>query len=111
MRGRKYINRIDVYQVSAVSDGFGGNILSEPVLIGSSWCNIKTLRAERVTDLGLSENDLIIEVNLRYRDDLNYTTKNMFFRYRGVDYNLLRIEHINLDRLELKILAASNGNN
>lgn len=109
MRSRKYINRVEVYENTYTDDGYGGQVLDTPNLLGSSWCNVKTLRAERVADLGLSENNVVIELNLRYRDDLEYNTRNMFFRYKGLDFNALRIEPIDIENYEIKIIAVSNG--
>ncbi len=109
MRSRKYINRVDVYKNTYSDDGYGGQVLGTPVLLGSSWCNVKTLRAERVTDLGLTENNVVIQLNLRYRDDLEYNTRNMFFRYKGLDFNAVRIEPVDIENYEIKIIAVSNG--
>lgn len=110
MRARKYINRIDVYRATYVSDGYGGQTLGEPTLLGKSWCNVKTLRAERATELGLTDNNTVIEISLRKRNDLEYSTNDMYFTYKGIDFNPLRIEHIDLEGYELKIIAASNSN-
>lgn len=109
MRPRKYINRIEIYENTYVDDGYGGQILGEPNLLGKSWCNVKTLRAERITELGLSDNRVVIELNLRYRNDIEYRTRNMCFRYKGIDFNPVRIESVNIENYEIKILAASNG--
>lgn len=110
MKPRKYIDRIEIYETTYVSDGFGGQVLGDPVLLGSSWCYVKTLRAERATDLGLVDNNLVIEIDLRYRRDLEYRTKDMYFVYKGIQFNPIRIEHIDLQGFELKIIAVSNSN-
>lgn len=107
MRARKYINRIQVYQQTPVPDGFGGSTTSS-VLVGESWCNVKTLSVQRVTDLGLNENSLVIEVNLRERSDLDYTISGTQLQYRAVIYNILRIEPVDLQEKEIKIVAATN---
>ena len=108
MRSRKYVHRIDICQNTYISDGYGGKKLGDATQIGSSWCNVKTLRAERITNLGLADNDVVIEVNLRYRDDINYNNRDIYFRYKGIDFNILRIEPINIEKYEIKITAASN---
>jgi len=107
MMARKYINRVKVYQSVAVSDTYGGSTTSIS-LVGESWCNVKTLSAQRVTDLGLNENTLVIEVNLRDRTDLDYSITDTQLKYKDVLYNVLRIEPINLEEKELKIIAATN---
>lgn len=107
MRARKYINRVKVYQGTVTPDGFGGNT-SVMSLAGESWCNVKTLSAQRVTDLGLNENTLVIEANLRDRTDLDYSITGTQLKYKDVFYNILRTEPINLEEKEIKIVAATN---
>lgn len=105
MKGRRYINRVEVLRVSNVPDSFGGNTVQNQSL-GFSWCNIKTVSVDRVSNLGLNENNLVIEVNLRERDDITYSIKDTIFRYKSIDYNLLRIEPVNLDDREIKIICS-----
>tara|TARA_R110000782_G_C14807087_1_gene412396 strand:+ start:2593 stop:2922 length:330 start_codon:yes stop_codon:yes gene_type:complete len=107
MRPRKYINRVSVYQGVATADGVGGST-SVMSLLGDSWCNVKTLSVQRVTDLGLNENSLLIEVNLRDRSDIDYSITNTQLKYQNLFYNIIRVEPINLDGKEIKITAASN---
>lgn len=107
MRARKYINRVQVYQGTETPDGFGGN-KSVMSLAGESWCNIKTLSAQRVIDLGLNENTLVIDVNLRDRTDLKYSILGTKLKYKDVFYNILRITHINLEDKEINIVAVNS---
>jgi len=107
MRARKYINRVKVYQGTATADGFGGNT-STMALVGESWCNVKTLSVQRVTDLGLNENTLVIEVNLRDRTDLDYSIVGTQLKYKDMFYNILRITPINLEEKEINIVAANS---
>lgn len=107
MRARKYINRVKVYQGTATPDGYGGNT-SVMALAGESWCNVKTLSAQRVTDLGLNENTLVIEVNLRDRTDLDYSIVGTKLKYRDMFYNILRITPINLQEKEINIVASNS---
>lgn len=107
-RARRFNKRIEILQSSSVPDGFGGNVVTL-AKVGTSWCNIKTLSIQRVTDLGLNDNNTVIEVNLRYRDDLDYNVKDTALRYKGVDYNILRVDPVDLEGVNIKITAATNG--
>lgn len=107
MRARKYTDRIEVHKSTTVPDGFGGSTVTFEKEY-DSWCNVKTLNIQRVTDLGLNENNTVIEVNLRYRDDVNYDIKTTKLIYRGIDFNILRVEKVNIENIEVKITAATN---
>lgn len=104
---RKYDKVIEVWSAESVPDGFGGNTTQE-TLIAPSYCSIKTLEAKTAVDLGLNDNEVVIEVRLRHRGNLPYDKNTTFFKYKGVSYNINRIQPIGLDGLELKIIATSN---
>jgi hypothetical protein len=86
MRARKYNKRLEIWQTSPVSDGFGGSTL-QPTLITYSWCKLVTLdRNSRSTDFGITDTTDTIILQLRKRNDLAYNSKNQFFKYRGLKY-------------------------
>lgn len=96
MRARKYNKRIDVYQVTNVSDGFGGNGVGVPTLIARSWCKLITLnKLDRNTDVGIIDTIDTIVIQLRKRNDLDYNSKNMYFVYRSEKY-IMQSEPINV---------------
>lgn len=106
MRARKLNRRIEIYSVTSVPDGYGGNVITEQ-LVTKSWCSAKNVSVDRVVALGLNESRNVIEVRLRNRDNINYSVKNHFLRYRGSDFNILRIDPVNFENVEVIITAAS----
>ena len=107
MKARKYINRISVWGVPEVTDGFGGDTYGEPIQLAQSWCNIRTLTPERLTDLGLMNFKYGVEINLRKRNDLNYYDPDIYFIYNDVNYMIQSIVKIDLKGYEIKIIATS----
>ena len=86
MRSRKLSKRIEIWQTSNVSDGFGGNTVAE-TLIASSWAEIITLNnTNRSTDIGITSATNTIKVRLRKRKDLTYNSVNQYLKYRGFKY-------------------------
>ena len=86
MRSRKLSKRIEIWQTSNVSDGFGGNTVAE-TLIASSWAEIITLNnTNRSTDIGITSATNTIKVRLRKRNDLTYNGINQYLKYRGFKY-------------------------
>ena len=86
MRSRKLSKRIEIWQTSNVSDGFGGNTVAE-TLITSSWAEIVTLNdTNRSTDIGITSATNTIKVMLRKRNDITYNNINQYLKYRGFKY-------------------------
>ena len=86
MRSRKLSKRIEIWQTSNVSDGFGGNTVAE-TLIASSWAEIITLNnTNRSTDIGITSATNTIKVRLRKRKDITYNSVNQYLKYRGFKY-------------------------
>ena len=106
MRARKLNRRVEIYQITSVPDGHGGNLVSTE-LLSKSWCRVRTLSVDRVINLGLNENRTVIEVKLRNRNKVNYSIKNHSLRYRGSDFNIIRIDPVNFENVEVVITAVS----
>lgn len=88
MRSRKLSKRIEIWQTSNVSDGFGGNTIAE-TLITSSWAEIITLNdINRSTHIGITSATNTIKVRLRKRQDITYNSINQFLKYRGQKYDI-----------------------
>ena len=90
MISRKLSKRIEIWQTSNVSDGFGGNTVDE-TFIASSWAEIITLNntnrsTDRSTDIGITSATNTIKVRLRKRKDLTYNSINQYIKYRGFKY-------------------------
>ena len=103
---RKYLDRIEVWLRQPQDDGFGGN-LSDDVKLTDSWCNIRTLRRDKLVSYGLDVSQQAIEIKLRYRDDLDYFREGIFFRYRCKNWGVSAIEEKDLDGREIVILAVA----
>jgi hypothetical protein len=107
MKARKYINRIEVWGIPEVLDGFGGDTYGEPIKISESWCNIKTVNPDSLSDLGLLDFKYGIVINLRKRSDLNYFQPDIYFVYQGVDYMTQSIVEVDLKGFEIQIIATA----
>lgn len=99
MRSREFTKRIEVWENVKVSDGFGGNTISE-VLRASSWAFVRTTgvnsKFSRDTKLGISEGTFSILVRLRNRKDLVYDISTQFLKYRNEKY-IIQSEPININ--------------
>ena len=99
MRSRKFTKRVEVWENINVSDGFGGNTVSE-VLRASSWANVQTTgvnsKFARNTNLGLTEGVLSIIIHTRKRKDLVYNISTQFIKYRNEKY-IIQNDPINVD--------------
>lgn len=107
---RRYKYRIEVYQNVEVDDGSGGTILSDtPTKLGDSWCDIKTIPQNKITDYGLDVEKEAIRIRLRYRSDIDYNSVGLFFRYKTKNWMPNSIERKDLEEYEVEIIAVSNG--
>ena len=87
MRSRRSSKRVEIWQTSSVSDGFGGGGTNTETLITSSWAEIITLNdTNRSTDIGITSATNKIKVRLRKRNDIHYNNINQFLKYRGSKY-------------------------
>lgn len=103
---RKYLNSIEVWIKAASDDLAGGNITTD-TLIDTSWCNIKSLNRQKLTDYGLNVATQAIKISLRYRDDLDYFQQDIFFKYKGKEWFIDSIHQIDLEEEELEIVATA----
>lgn len=104
MKARKYINRLEVWQRTAINDSYGGNTQGETKL-GDSWANITSLSIKNLTDYGLDIDKKAITIKLRYRTDIDYTATSIFFKYKGIEWIPETITDTNLEGVEITILA------
>ena len=110
MRSRKLSKRIEIWQTSNVSDGFGGNTVAE-ILIASSWVEIITLNdVNRSTDIGITSSTNTIKVRLRKRNDITYNSINQHLKYRGFKY-IIKNQPFNVDFRDdvIEIIAVKEG--
>jgi len=92
MLSRKLSKRVELWQTTNVSDGFGGNTVNE-TLITSSWASVKTMgvnsRYSKINSsegVGSSSNGIVIQT--RRRNDITINNINQFIKYAGVKYTI-----------------------
>ena len=113
MRSRGFNKRVEIWQTSIVSDGFGGNITTS-ALLNSSWAKIKTLDVNRstlATEFGVLDTSNSIEVTMRKRKDLVYDAQTMFLMYRSEKY-IIKSFPVNIDFEDsyIKIICTKEAN-
>jgi hypothetical protein len=88
MRARKYNKKIEIWQTTTVIDGYGGGGVQSTKL-ASVWCELITLDALiRTTDIGQTDTNNKLIIKVRKTPTIDYTSKNTFFVYRNVSYNI-----------------------
>lgn len=101
---RKYLNKVEVWLNGVVSDNFGGNILI-PSQLGSSWCNISTIKRDKLVSYGLDIAQEAITIKTRYRADLDYFQDGLFFIYEGREWHPNTITEKDINKEEIIIIA------
>lgn len=92
MRHARELNkRIKIYELSKVSDGFGGFTVAETYLT-EVWAYLKTFNvgnsyAKNKTDFGISESSNALIVTVRMRSDFTYS-ENYMIEYAGEKYKI-----------------------
>jgi SPP1 family predicted phage head-tail adaptor len=105
MLGRKYTKQISIHRTSVVSDGFGGNTVTQVVLF-NSWAKIDNVGAGfKSKQIGLDNFNTTVIFNVRYRADYNYNALTDFLTYKGKKYIIQAVLNIDLADTELSIYA------
>ena len=114
MRARKYNKRVSFYQTTTVPDGYGGFTVSDS-LIATSWCEIKTVSNnsrfnQRITNLGITDPNNAIIIQLRHRNDIDYSAINQYVLYRNVKYVIQNAPvNIDLEGVDIEIIATKEA--
>ena len=88
MRSRNFRKRIELWETSEVSDGFGGSTLVKAQL-GIVWADLRTLNPSSFnTDFGITNTSLAITVKVRFNPNITYNSTNQYIVYRGVTYSI-----------------------
>ena len=98
MRSRAFNKRVEIWGLTAVSDGFGGNTLTE-TLLATSWAKIETTNPNRGDlggDGGILDATSSIIITMRKREDLTIDVQTQFIKYAGVKY-VINSNAIDLD--------------
>ena len=87
MRSRGFTKRISIYETTLVPDGFGGNTVTDALLV-TTWANIKTfsINSKNITDLGVIDLNNSIIIKTRKRSDLTYNIQTQYIIYRNEKY-------------------------
>jgi SPP1 family predicted phage head-tail adaptor len=106
MIARQYNRKVNIYGISVVEDGFGGNT-SENVLIGSFWAELKQNSAFSDNSIGMSNIKDNWSFNIRATDKLTPQMDNLTIEYRGVKRVVNDIRYN--DELFREINIVANG--
>lgn len=85
MISRQYTRKIAIYKTTNVSDGYGGNTVTD-VLIGSYWAEVKQNSAFRDNSIGKSDIENNYSFKIRANDNLTPDIDNLSIVYRGNKY-------------------------
>ena len=85
MIARQYSRKIQIYKTTTVSDGFGGNTVTD-VLIGSFWSEVKQNSAFKDNALGKTDMKNSYSFKIRANDNLTPDIDNLSIVYRGAKY-------------------------
>lgn len=90
MNSRALNKKIEIRALQSVPNGFGGYDVTDDH-IGYSWAQIKSLTVGKtwnLSDMGLIQANDNVLITVRKRNDLVYSTQDMYFVYRGKDYTI-----------------------
>lgn len=104
---RRYTDRIEVWQGTAVSDGYGGNDIQE-AQIGRAWAEIKTIRRDRLQEYGLDITKLSVKLVMRSRVDIDYNAPGIFFKFKGSRWSPTSITDLDLEGQTIEIICTNN---
>jgi head-tail adaptor len=89
MRSRAFNKRIDIYELLAVADGYGGTTFTNQIVL-STWAKIDTFKSgskdNTDTDFGTLSTESGVIITIRNRKDLRLNSTNNFILYRGNKY-------------------------
>ena len=104
MIARSYDKRVSIYTEQEVPDGFGG-FTTEKVFVRKVWAKVSTKSAGyKFQQFGLNEFKNPVIFSIRAKINLNIDEKN-FIRYKGKDLIIKGIEEVNLEGIEINIMA------
>ena len=95
---RNFNKVIEFWKTTPVSDGYGGNIVSE-ALIASSFASVTTLGNKNIynsDNFGIIDKNNAILIKLRKRNDIVYNAINQYIKYRNVKY-IIKGQPTNID--------------
>ena len=85
MISRQYTRKIAIYKTTNVSDGYGGNTVTD-VLIGSYWAEVKQNSSFKDNSIGKSDIKNDYSFKIRANDNLTPDIDNLSIIYKGSKY-------------------------
>jgi hypothetical protein len=104
MLSRKYTKAIGIWETTNVPDGFGGSTVTT-ALVYSVWANVETKRAYIRNEEGQNDNFVQTVFTIRNRYDIDFNEKTNFIKYNGLTYNIDSILNIDLNNIDIEIMA------
>lgn len=100
----RFKEQVQVWQKTASSDSFGGNTVSETQL-GTSWAKVRSVPRDKYQDYGLNTESQAIELYLRGRDDIDYFSQDVFFKYNGKNWFPSLVENFGFKDELIRVFA------
>ena len=85
MISRQYTRKIAIYKTTNVSDGYGGNTVTD-VLIGSYWAEVKQNSSFKDNSIGKSDIKNNYSFKIRANSILTPNIDNLSIIYKGSKY-------------------------
>ena len=85
MISRQYTRKIAIYKTTNVSDGYGGNTVTD-VLIGSYWAEVKQNSSFKDNSIGKSDIKNNYSFKIRANSTLTHNIDNLSIIYKGSKY-------------------------
>ena len=112
MLARKYTARVEIWQETPVSDGFGG-FVNERVLLRKVWAEVATTGAGGVSQrlgyrmqaFGLNDLRKAVVFKVRGKRTLINFDEKTFLRYKNKEFVIKGIEDVDMEGLEYIIYA------
>ena len=101
---RRYSKRIQVWGSTPTHDGFSGRTLTD-ALVKTIWAEVRTLDPEKSTLNGIERGVLGVEVFCRKDPGIDWANETLFLVISGARYRILGIEDLDLNGIEVRILA------
>lgn len=103
MRGRAYDRMIEIWQKKQISDGCGGLIPGEPILIDKIWAKIVSGKGYQFDKFGISDfkNPIIFHVR-GVKNKIVYN-ENYFVKYEGKTLHIKAIDNVDLEGVEFNL--------
>lgn len=105
-KSRKYNKRVEIWKVTQVSDGFGGQT-TQKALDKEVWMHISSNISGRAIEQGITDALTTLKFEQRYRTGIDI--QDTFFKYKGQEYVLQSVDNVNEMNTELVCYASKSN--